>query len=261
MRKNNYTFEKFFSLSAILCFFLISLLIFEDLSIKSYSENSNINIKESVFSDYEEIETFNNSVEETDKELESNTDVYEEKSKSTTNIQNNYLDYENKIEIETTTIIQKEESTEIMTEYNSDINIIKTYSVPKGHSFKSYTNYKLLSSNSPQGRLQTQAHTDSTGIRMVGEYYCAALGTYYEGNIGDKYLVTLEGGNQFKMILCDIKSDAHTDANHQYTKVNGCVIEFYVDYSVLSSYVRSMGDISYINGFKGEIIQIQKISD
>ena len=162
---------------------------------------------------------------------------------------------------EPTTVIevyeeQTEQENEIESEYNSDYTIIKTYSVPKGHSFKSYTNYKLLSSNSPQGKLQSKAYTGSTGIRMVEDYYCAALGTYYEGNIGDKYLVTLEGGKQFKMILCDVKSDS----NHQYTRVNGCVIEFYVDYSVLSSYIRSMGDISYIDGFKGEIIQIQKIS-
>ena len=144
----------------------------------------------------------------------------------------------------------------------SKYNIIKTYDVPSGHSFKSYTNYKLLSKSSPQGKLQQKAYTDSvTGIRMVDGYYCAALGTYYDGNIGDKFLVTLSSGNQFKMVLCDVKSDRHTDAKHQYTRANGCVIEFYVDYSVLSSSVKRMGNISYINGFEGDISLIQKIQN
>ena len=254
-------FKKFFYLITILCFILISTVSYEsNLNIKNIAKaNESINIMEM---DYYEEESYTElyikenlseklEVESTDKIEPTNFEIITTTEISTKNI-------------EKETITNKETSAYVYEEISYDddlVNIIKTYSVPKGHSFKSYTNYKLLSSNSPQGRLQTQAHTDSSGIRMVGEYYCAALGTYYEGNIGDKYLVTLEGGNQFKMILCDTKSDAHTDANHQYTKSNGCVIEFYVDYSVLSDYVRSMGDISYINGFKGDIIQIQKISD
>ena len=142
---------------------------------------------------------------------------------------------------------------------NPEYTILKTYDVPTGHSFKSYTNYKLLSKSSKQGQLQQQAYTGETGIRMVDDYYCAALGTYYDGNIGDKFLVTLSSGRQFKMILCDVKADHHTDEKHQYTKVNGCMIEFYVDYDALSSHVKRMGNISYIDGFEGEITCIQKI--
>ena len=155
--------------------------------------------------------------------------------------------------------IQEELTEENKVSENPEYTILKTYDVPAGHSFKSYTNYKLLSKPSKQGQLQQQAYTGETGIRMVDDYYCAALGTYYDGNIGDKFLVTLSSGKQFKMILCDVKADHHTDAKHQYTKVNGCVIEFYVDYGVLSSYVKRMGNISYIDGFEGEITCIQKI--
>lgn len=155
--------------------------------------------------------------------------------------------------------IQEESTENKEVPENSEYTIIKTYDVPEGHSFKSYTNYKLLSKSSKQGQLQQQAYTGETGIRMVDDYYCAALGTYYDGNIGDKFLVTLSTGKQFKMILCDVKADCHTDPKHQYTMVNGCMIEFYVDYDVLSSYVKRMGNISYIDGFEGDITCIQKI--
>ena len=38
--------------------------------------------------------------------------------------------------------------------------------------------------------------------------------------------------------------------------MNGAVVEFIVDTPVLPSDVRSMGDVSYINGFAGEIRKI-----
>lgn len=158
----------------------------------------------------------------------------------------------------------KEQQTEQQTQHSeviNDPNIIKTYDVPAGHSFKSYTNYKLLSQSSAQGKLQQRAYTGESGIRMVDDCYCAALGTYYDGNIGDKFLVTLSTGKQFKMILCDVKSNNHTDPMHQYTMLNGCVVEFYVDYDVLDDLAKRMGNISYIEGFEGDVTLIQKIQN
>ncbi len=141
---------------------------------------------------------------------------------------------------------------------SSDINT-KSYNVPQGHSFKSFTYYTSLSEHSPQGELQKLAYTDENGLRKVDEYYCAALGTFYEGDIGDRYLITLSTGVMFKMILCDIKSDVHTDSAHQYTRNNGCMIEFYVDYDKLNLDAKLSGDISNIEGFEGSIINIEKI--
>lgn len=153
--------------------------------------------------------------------------------------------------------------------YNDSVNNVDssetaeniTYNVPSGHSFKSFTYYTSLSSHSLQGKLQQSAYTDENGLRKVDEYYCAALGTYYANDIGDKYLVTLSTGVQFKMILCDVKSDAHTDINNQYTKSNGCVIEFYVDKSKLNNKVKVSGNISSIPGFEGDIISIDRIGE
>ena len=132
-------------------------------------------------------------------------------------------------------------------------------SVPTGHSFKSYTNYKLLNSNSPQGRLQKLAYSDENGLRKVGDYYCVALGSYYGTTIGDCYIVTLSSGNQFKITLCDAKADEHTDTLHQYTAVNGCITEFYVDYSCFNSKAKSAGNISVLPGFEGSIVKIEKL--
>lgn len=131
--------------------------------------------------------------------------------------------------------------------------------VPPGHSFKSYTNYRLLNSNTPQGRLQTLAYSDENGLRKVGEYYCVALGSYYGTTIGDCYIVTLSSGNSFKMTLCDVKADIHTDINNQYTLANSCITEFYVDYSCFNYYAKSAGNISVLPGFDGSIIKIEKI--
>lgn len=135
----------------------------------------------------------------------------------------------------------------------------EAYSVPAGHSFKSYTYYTSLSQHSPQGKLQKRAYTDENGLRKVDDYYCAALGTYYDGSIGTKFLVTLSTGVQFKMILCDVKSDKHTDSTHRYTRSNGCVIEFYVDQNKLNPKAKTSGNISSIPGFEGDITGIDKI--
>ena len=132
--------------------------------------------------------------------------------------------------------------------------------VPAGHSFKSYTNYKLLKSDSPQGQLQKLAYSDENGLRKVGEYYCAALGSYYGTTIGDCYIVTLSSGNQFKITLCDAKDDNHTDLKHQYTKANGCITEFYVDYTCFNKKAKSAGNISVLAGFDGSIIKIEKLT-
>lgn len=152
-------------------------------------------------------------------------------------------------------------SNEVTSSSEDIISSVETepYSVPAGHSFKSYTYYTSLSQHSPQGQLQKQAYTDENGLRKVDDCYCAALGTYYNGNIGDKFLVTLSTGTQFKMILCDVKSDRHTDPTHRYTRSNGCVIEFYVDHNKLNPKAKSSGNISSISGFEGDITRIDKI--
>jgi hypothetical protein len=135
-------------------------------------------------------------------------------------------------------------------------------SIPSnGGRFKSYTNYRLLSKNSPQwNKIQCHenAYTDVNGLRKVGDYYCVAMGSYYSSTLGDTFEITTEGGT-FQAVLCDFKANQHTDSTNRYTAHNGCVIEFYVDMDSLNSTARQMGDISYADSkFSGKILSITK---
>lgn len=137
--------------------------------------------------------------------------------------------------------------------------ITQAYETPQQSSFKSYTFYTSLSRSSKQWRIQEIAYTDELGFRRVNDAYCVALGTYYGTELGTYYLITLDTGSKFFCILCDVKSDKHTDPTHRFTVSNGCAIEFYVDPSVFGGLAKRMGNISYVDGFEGEIISIEKV--
>ena len=139
------------------------------------------------------------------------------------------------------------------------------YGIPSnGGKFKSYTNYRMLNTNSSQWtkvQCHTDAHTDTNGLRKVGDYYCVAMGSYYSTTLGDLFEIKTEGGT-FKVILCDFKANQHTDTSNQYTAHNNCVIEFYVDMNTLHSTAKQMGDISYADSkFSGKIVGITKIGN
>lgn len=133
-------------------------------------------------------------------------------------------------------------------------------SVPNVRDFKSYTNYHLLSKSSPQWRFVTQkgAYTDSNGLRRINNDYMVAVGSYYSKTLGDRFEITTDKGNVFTVSICDFKSDSHTDSTHRYTRVNGCIAEFYVDRNLNSS-IRSAGSVSAIKSLSGKIIKIRKI--
>ena len=142
---------------------------------------------------------------------------------------------------------------------------VQEYATPNiSGKFKSYTNYKLLNHNSPQWQkiqCNENAYTDKNGLRKVDEYYCVAMGSYYSQTLGDVFEIETEGGS-FKIIICDFKSDKHTDTNNQYTLSNGCMVEFYVDTQLLNKTAKQMGDISYADkNFKGEIIAVNKLGN
>ena len=147
----------------------------------------------------------------------------------------------------------------------SNQTIIQEFATPSTDgSFKSYTNYKLLNHRSPQWtkiQCNENAYTDENGLRKVGEYYCVAMGSYYTKTLGDLFEIQTEYGS-FKVIICDFKSDTHTDVNNQYTLHNGCVVEFYVDTVTLHPTAKKMGNISYVNdNFKGKIVAVNKLGN
>lgn len=135
---------------------------------------------------------------------------------------------------------------------------------PAGGSFKSYTNYQLLSKSSPQWtkiQCNPNVYSDENGLRKVDGYYCVAMGSYYTKTLGDLFEIQTEGGT-FQVIICDWKDDSDTDSTNRYTVANGCMIEFYVDMTCFNSTARRMGDVSYASSiFQGKVLRVTKIGN
>lgn len=127
---------------------------------------------------------------------------------------------------------------------------------------KTWANYQAVTmKSSPQYKLlnASNCYTDTeTGIRMVDDCYCIALGSYYGSKIGQKYLIKLSSGNEFKAILCDQKANRHTDANNQYALNNKDIIEFYIDRRYKPACVG--GSYNSLPQFNGAVVSIEKIS-
>lgn len=125
----------------------------------------------------------------------------------------------------------------------------KTYAYYTAVTVKSSPQYKLLNSS--------KCYTDpKTGIRMVDDCYCIALGSYYGSKIGTKYKITLSTGKSFNAILCDQKANRHTDSKNQYAMRNRDIIEFYVQKGKIPKGVR--GDYGRLEQFKGTVVKIEK---
>lgn len=139
----------------------------------------------------------------------------------------------------------------------------KAYCSPSQSTFKSYEDAGCIteSNNLAQGRLKKKYHLDyQSGVWMVGNRYCIAIGSYYTKNIGVKIdLVLSHNGRKhiLKCITADSKADKDTVNQHRIHK-DGSVVEFVVSTSHLSQKVRRMGDVSYAgNKFMGKIKQIR----
>ena len=137
-----------------------------------------------------------------------------------------------------------------------------SYQSPSSNTFKSYEDADCITDSSKlaQGRLKKKYHLDKSGVWMVGNRYCIAVGSYYTKKIGVKIdLVLSHNGRKhtLKCITADSKADKDTIYNHRIHK-DGSVAEFVVNTNSLSKKTRLMGDISYAGKqFKGKIIKIK----
>lgn len=126
--------------------------------------------------------------------------------------------------------------------------------------FKAYMSYKAVTdTSSKQYKLLNgvSAHTDAiSGIRMVGDRYCVALGSYYTHVVGTKVDLRLSNGTVIPCILGDCKSDKHTDRSNRYCTTNGGVAEFIVDYRVFRKVNDGSGTVNFVEGFDGKIESI-----
>ncbi len=140
---------------------------------------------------------------------------------------------------------------------------IKFLVPPLDTSFKSYMDYRTITNTaSQQYVLQQQAYTDELGLREIDGFYCIALGTYYSSQCGEKFKICTDSGNEFCVIVADIKDDRHTDESNMYVPLsNGSanVVEFIVDTSAMERRVQLLGDISGYEQFSGNIVKIERI--
>lgn len=135
------------------------------------------------------------------------------------------------------------------------------FSVPDIDSdFKSYMDYRAITNtHSEQYQLQKVSSTDENGLRVHNGYYLIALGTYYSSNVGDKFKITLDTGEELLCEVGDIKADSSTDETNRYVECNGNIVEFIVDTKKLPKEVRLMGTVSVIDGFEGSVESIEKL--
>ena len=113
--------------------------------------------------------------------------------------------------------------------------------VPYWESGCRSSNYTFMSYTAVTSRRSSQwgllrgdsCYTDSvTGIRMVGDRYCIAVGTYYAPCVGTKLDVVFADNTILKCIVGDFKSNDDTDSSNRYQIYDGSVIEFIVDRSI-----------------------------
>ena len=139
----------------------------------------------------------------------------------------------------------------------------KSFTPPSNSKFKSYEDADCITNSRSlaEGRLKVKYHLDDhTGVWMVGDRYCIAIGSFYTTKIGAKVdLVLLHGDrtHTLKCITADSKADKDTVDQHRIHR-DGSVVEFVVKTSSLPGMARRMGDVSYAgNKFKGKVEQIR----
>lgn len=134
-------------------------------------------------------------------------------------------------------------------------------------SIKSFTDYRWYNiDGTPQKALQKLCYTDNMGLRRYGSDYIVAMGSFYSTNIGDRFLVELETGVIFTVVLGDGKADIETDSSNMYSpcinykgEVAGNLLEFIVDDEILPRKVYSYGSLDCYDLFKGSIVRIEYI--
>ena len=185
-------------------------------------------------------------------------------------LQNNVIQLESEVQTGNETLVEYESKLE---QYKIEEEIKKkaeeekkqqqiVISAPSGSwgSKKTYMSYKAITNTrSKQYQLQAKAVTDpNTGIRTIDGDYCVAIGSGWGCAVGDKILVTLEGGKTFKAIVADAKADAHTNSDNKTTTHDGSVVEFVVDIPSLPKAVRTSGSLGTLEMFSGGVVSITK---
>ena len=131
--------------------------------------------------------------------------------------------------------------------------------VPSNNSFKSYMGaHKITDTTSAQYQLKSEYLDSACGIKLVGDRYVIAIGTYYTETVGTRVDLVMQSGEVVPCIVGDVKKNRDTDAMNRQHNVDGSVIEFVVNADTLSSEAKSHGDCSWADPrLMGEIKAIR----
>ena len=146
----------------------------------------------------------------------------------------------------------------IRSDYLSSEEPPRDISINSKTQFKSYMSYSVISRSSQQGKLQQLAETEANGLRTVDGYYTIAVGSGCNVSIGQRVDVCLQSGVIIPCCVGDIKADKDTDERNLVTS-NGCATEFIVDTSTLPRFVKTMGDVSYLDSLWLSPVQTIKV--
>lgn len=131
--------------------------------------------------------------------------------------------------------------------------------VPSNNSFKSYMGaHKITDTSSAQYQLKSEYLDSACGIKLVGDRYVIAIGTYYTETVGTRVDLVMESDEVVPCIVGDVKRDRDTDTMNRQHNVDGSVIEFVVNADTLTSEAKSHGDCSWADPrLMGEIKAIR----
>ena len=145
---------------------------------------------------------------------------------------------------------------------SSELQVLNSTSV------KTYMDYRAITSvNSNQYQYiynSGEIYVAEDGfLRTYDGYIGVALGSYF-GNIGDKYVFTLDTGIELRLVKVEEKADKDTDS-YGYTADDGSVIEFVIDAGKMrnkkyeNGYIYG-GNFNNCPDFNGKIVKIVKVN-
>ena len=147
--------------------------------------------------------------------------------------------------------------------WKEDLKVVANF------SSKTYMDWRSITSKSSKQYwfIKDYMYVDETSGLLYDEYgfIGAALGSYY-GEIGDRFLFHLEGGNILPIVKAEEKANSDTDDSGAYQKDDYSIIEFLIDKRYACDYfgVKGNGYILWGNFnncdlFKGKIEKIEKM--
>ena len=141
-----------------------------------------------------------------------------------------------------------------------ELSSINTVTQENKNDFKSYMNYTAITNRlSKQWELQKQATTNENGLRCINGVPLVAVGTGWGLDVGDYAVVYCDNGNNFDVVIGDIKADIHTMSDNKTTSANNCKCEFIVDINQLNQSVKKRGDVSVLQEYSGYVVDIKGI--